>query len=213
VSVAAYARAVRDHLRSNLSNFYDKGAEKRGNCKVMLNERPAANCGQEFISIYGSTLQARDKYLMQAVEEVVGITVAVSRKISFVPPDYRGELGYLNLHEIPLTEDPGEHTEFDRFYEAWVSVEQRCREIVRLLVGRDRYTVMQEANALLEGSPFTEPLLWQGTDAVPREVGPEHFWGYQEPQKDSDNVFGLLSKVYFGDAIRMQPISDLDTDE
>lgn len=60
------------------------------------------------------------------------------------------------------------------------------------------------------GGPITEPLLWLGTDPSPRQVGPEHFYSYFKPEQDVDPIFGLVMKVYFGEAIRMQPVGDYD---
>ena len=211
MSIAAYATAVRNHLRQNLTNFYD-GVEDHinRNCKVMVDDKPTADCGQEFISIYGSYHQPKNRNLMQALEEEFGLTISISRKIAVVPPDYRGELGYLDIQSLP-ERTPEEDK--DTWHAAWVSVEARAREIVRLLMGEYRYQLMQEANALLDlGSPITEPLLWTGTDPAPREVGPDHFYSYDNLDPDADPVFGLVMKVYFGEAIRMQPISDLDRD-
>lgn len=209
MSIVAYAGAVRNYLRENLTNFYDDDATSIArNCKVMYDEQPTADCGQEFIAIYGSYHQPKERNLMQALEEEFGITIAVSRKIADVPPDYRGELGYTDLKLLP---DVVPQDDQDRWYATHVSVEARCREIVRLLMGEDRYLLMQQANALLlGGSPITEPLLWIGTDPKPSTVGPDHFYSYDNLDPDADPIFGLTMKVYFGEAIRMQPVSDLD---
>lgn len=210
MSISTYALSVRNFLRSNLTNFYGGvSLSINYNCRVMLDEHPTANCGQEFISIYGSYHQPKSKDLMMALEEEFGLTVAVSRKIALVPPDYRGETGYLNDKQISI-EDPDEES---AFINTWKSTEARCREIVNLLQGSNRYIVMNNTNTLIaadRGAPFTEPLLWLGTDPAPKQVGPEFFFGYQEPKPTDDNVFGLVQKVYLGEAIRMQPIADLD---
>jgi hypothetical protein len=206
MSIAAYATAVRNHLRSNLNNFYDGDVTSIvANCKVMPDEHPTASCGQEFISIYANYHVGRD--FMQGIEEELGLVVAVSRKIAWVPPDYRGEKGYLDTHSL-IIEDTDEELNFER---AWSSTEARCREIVKLVVGEDRYELMVAANALLNsGSPFTEPLKWQRSDAAPRQVSADFFISYYEPIQDSDPFFGLVQKVYFGGAKRLQPIGDLD---
>lgn len=209
MSIYAYTTAVRNYLRSNLTNFYGGNAtDIARNCKVMFDDQPTADCGQEFIAIYGDTHKPHTKNLMQALDEEFGITVAVSRKIAVVPPDYRGEMGYINDKALPAAVPAADETRWDA---AWASTESRCRQIVKLVVGSGRYTLMQNANAILnEGSPFTEPLIWLGTDAAPRPVGPEHFYSYAEMPQDADPVFGLVMKVYFGGAVRMQPIADLD---
>lgn len=209
MSIYAYSIAVRDYLRSNLTNFYGGDATFiNRNCKVMLDEQPTADCGQEFISIYGSYHQPHTKNLMQALDEEFGLTIAVSRKIAIVPPDYRGEMGYISDKALPLNVTPADE---DNWILSWASTESRCREIVKLLAGSARYSIMQNANDTLnEGSPFTEPLIWHGTDAAPRPVGPEHFYSFASMPKDADPTFGLLMKVHFGGAVRMQPIADLD---
>ena len=206
MSIASYAIAVRNKLRDGLTNFYDgDDSAIATNCKVMLDEHPVANCGQEFISIYGSYHSGQT--LMQGVEEEFGITVAVSRKLALIPPDYRGEKGYLDVHPLILNDDD----EGFNFESAWKSTEARCREIVKLLTGEDRYRVMVAANELLnDGSPFIEPLNWLRTDAVPKQVSADHFFSFYEPIPDSDPFFGLVQKIYFGGAKRLQPVSDLD---
>lgn len=209
MSIYAYCTAVRDHLRDNLTNFYgDDPTYIARNCKVMYDEQPTADCGQEFIAIYGDHHKPHSTNLMQALDEEFGITVAVSRKIAVIPPDYRGEMGYINDKLMPSAVSTGDN---DRWLATWSSVEGRCREIVKLIAGSGRYTLMQNANTVLaEGGPITEPLLWLGTDAAPRPVGPEHFYSYADIPEGADPVFGLLMKVYFGKAVRMQPIADLD---
>lgn len=209
MSTAAYATAVRNYLRTNLTSFYeDQDAQKAANCKVMLDEKPAANCGQEFIAIYGSFHQPPQKKLMNAIDEEFGLTIAVSRKIAVIPPDYRGELGYINVHTIPERTPP---EDLEVWTPAWISVEERCREIVKLLMADDKYLIMKDANTLLPGgSPFTEPMEWLHTDSYPRQVGPEHFTSFDELEQDADPIFGLVMKVYLGGARRLQPTSDLD---
>lgn len=222
MSVAAYAIGVRNYLRENLTNFYSTSQEKARNCKAMINDRPTADCGQEFIGIYGSSHRPPNRNLMQALEEEVGLTVCISRKIAVIPPDYRGELGYLS-RDLPTSVSDADET---RFLENWASTEDRCREIVKLVAGPTRYELMYEVNNLfgsvgreveyddedeeLVVTPFTEPLLWTGTDPAPRMVGPDHFYSYFEPDTDVDPVFGLVMKVYFGGAIRMQPMDSLE---
>lgn len=211
MSILAYATAVRNQLRENLTDFYEGDEESTfRNCKVMVDEHPTADSGQEFIAIYGSYHQPKDKNLMQALEEEFGLTIAVSRKIAVIPPDYRGELGYTDIKNLPARTTVDDS---DRWLDSFKSIEARCREIVKLVVGEDRYRIMHEANTLLDtiaGGPITEPLLWLGTDPAPKQVGPEHFYSYADLSPGTDPVFGLVSKIYFGDAIRMQPISDLD---
>lgn len=208
MSIAAYTLATRNHLRFYLENFYDNDLQsKRRNCKAQLDEHPTADCGQEFISLYGDYHKPNTPNTIQAIDENFGITVAISRKISLIPQDYRGELGYFNAHTVPLTDIVGTD-DYDRFYASWVSLEQRCREIVGLVAGEHRGILMQAANALLtDGGYISEPLLWKGTDARPTQVGPDHFYGYQDnPPHDADPIFGLMMKIHFGDAVRFQAV-------
>lgn len=209
MSYLAYAIAVRDYLRDNLTDFYNGDSTAiAANCKVMPDEIPVANCGQEFISIYGASHVGRN--YMQAIEEELGITIAVSRKIAFVPPDYRGEKGVIDIYPLTIANA----TEEDAFLHSFIGIEARCREIVKLLTGTARYEIMQNANDNLgTGSPFTEPLVWRRTDGQAKQVSADHFYSYYEPIQDSDPIFGLVMKVYFDGAIRLQPISDLDVVE
>ena len=218
MSVSAYALATRNHLRFYLSNFYGNDLEaKQRDCKVMLDEHPTADCGQEFISIYGAYHKAHTPNPMQAIDEEFGLTISVARKIALIPPDYRGELGYLSTYPTYLDISYGEDDN-DRFVAGWASVEQRCREIVGLCCGKKRYELMHSANAYLTdnnivgtGVGFTEPLIWQNTTPVPNAVGPEFFWGYQgDMPQDADKIFGLVMKVNLVGAVRIQSVDDFD---
>src|SRR5688572_14783821 len=128
MSLAAYTVAIRNHLRTNLTDFYSTVTEKVRNCKVMVDEVPTASCGQEFIAVYGSAWYPNSQ-LDHALDEKFGVTVAVSRKIAVIPPDRRGELGYV----VPDFGAINGSEEDETFYGAWASTESRCREIVKLL--------------------------------------------------------------------------------
>ena len=211
MSVSAYALATRNHLRYYLNNFHGNNAEaKNRDCKVMLDEHPTADCGQEFIAIYASYHKAHTPNPMQAIDEEFGLTVSVARKISLIPPDYRGELGYIDAVATGLTSSYGTDDN-DRFISSWSSLEARCREIVGHCCGTKRYELMNSANQLMNGVEFSEPLIWENTDPVPQAVGPEFFWGYQdEMPPDADKIFGLVMKVHLIGAVRLQGVDSYD---
>lgn len=210
MSTAAYLTSVRNYLRGNLTNFYDDDVDHIArNCKVMLDERTTADCGQEFISIYSDYHTSTQ--LMEGISEEFGAVVAVSRKIAVIPPDYRGEKGYIDIHPLPGNTSADDET---RFLGSWKSLEARCREVARLVGGVGRYEIMSDANLLVdannEGVEFLEPLQWLRTDPKPELVGAEHFFSFYDKIPDSDPTFGLVMRVYFGKASRLQPNYDWD---
>lgn len=219
MSIAALTVAARNSLRTNLTNFYDvsiidpdyvvKQANRRAaNCRVMPNHFPAANAGDEFIAIYGGNHRPRETFDL-AIEEEFGFEVAISLKVPAIPRDARGELGYV--------------FDADQYALGQKSIEARCREVVKLFT--KNYTFMQACNALFDNeNGFSEPLSWSMSDAIPTEVGAEHFCAYHAainplggndvlglpgiPQ--AENVYGLLMHVRFGGAIRFQPLAEYD---
>jgi len=212
MSMAALALAVRNRLRSDLTNFYNnsdpdlQALHRAANCRVMPDARPTARCGQEFIAIFGSSHRPRDSYITKAIEETYGITVAITRKIGVIPADHRGELGWVedeNLYNL-----------------AWHSVEKRSREVIKII--DKNYQLLRDADSLFDNDwGFTEPLVWSGCDPVPIQVGSDHFSAYHEGisshefslEEEGDKVYGLLMQVYFEGAVRIQPseVYDLRT--
>ena len=197
MSLAAYAIAVRNHLRSNLTEFYSTTLEKNTNCRVMEDEKPVPNCGQEFIAIYGNAHHPGQTRMMTGIEELYDITVAVTLRVANVPKDRRGEASYVD--------DPN-----DSFTTPWMTLEERCREIIGML--DKNYTVLLAANQFFTAdNGFTEPLLWLSTDAKPKLVGADHFYAHHEQIPGSDDVFGMLMEIRFGEAVRLQETANFDT--
>lgn len=174
----------------------------------MPNHYPAANAGDEFIAIYGASHSPLETF-DTAVEEEFGFDVAVSLRIPAIPRDARGELGYVY--------------DSDLYVLGQKSIEARCREIVGMF--HKNYTFMQACNALFNNeNGFSEPLAWRGTDAVPTEVGAEHFCAYHAAINpaggndtlglpgipEADPMYGLLMHIHFGGAIRFQPLTEYD---
>lgn len=218
MSLSALTRAVRNHLRTNLTNFYDSDnllfpgrqeLNRKNNCRVMPDHHPVADCGQEFIAIHGSELRPTETDFGVAIEESFGLTVSVTRKISRVPKRHRGELGYI--------------LDDDEFTIDWTSIEARCRQIVGMV--DKNYTLMQTANSLMDvRHPFIEPLRWLGTDPAPKQVDATHFCAYHVslgvrptasvtplgPAPEADEIYGLLMQIRFGRAIRFQRNDEYD---
>lgn len=218
MSLSALLEATRNLLRSELTNFYDNDDEatqtrdRANNCRVMPDERPVPMCGQEFIAIYGRLHQASERYAMEAIEERYSVTIAVSRKCGVVPRDSRGEASYIHVS--------------DQLVEGNRSLEGRTREIIRILA-QNKYQLLRSAEELfplnLGGEDVTygyvTPLIWTGGDSQPAQVDATHFTSWHAgidddsllpPAPEADEVYGLLMKLQFDDATRIQPISIID---
>lgn len=214
MSIAALTLAARNRLRANLTGFYANADNTihtnraAANCRVMPNAFPAANAGDEFIAVYGAYHRPRDTFDL-AVEEEYGFAVAVSLRVPAVPRDLRGELGYVY--------------DSDQYVLGQKTIEARCREIVGLF--HKNYTFTRECDALFQNeNGFSEPFWWKNSDAVPTEVGAEHFCAYHaaiNPKggndtlglpgiPEADPIYGLLMHIQFGGAIRFQPLTEYD---
>lgn len=203
MSLRSYLLAVRNHLREELTTFYDNGSssiqtrDRELNCRVTQDAKPTPGSGQEFIAIYGDSWRPGPVRIMQGIEERFNLSIAVTRRIADLPLDARGEAHYIR--------------DSDKFNLSAISVEQRCREIIRLI--SHNYTLMQAANALFEADDgFTEPLLWLGGDAEPQLVGADHFTATYEPSGEllDDMQFGIVMKLRFGEAVRLQSLATFD---
>lgn len=206
MSLDAYALAVRNKLRASLTDFYGTDLDKAANCRITTPKYPcSANCGREFIGIWGASHKPRQATPYNAFEEEFGLVVGVTLRINDIPADHRGEAGYMY--------------DDTKFSLGWRTIANRCREIVGLIAGHTRYEVMQAANTILDtGSPITEPLVWLGTDAAPQEVGADHFLAYHETSPIQsmvnpiiDDEYGLFMRVNFGRAVRFQPHNTYDS--
>lgn len=209
--LAALLRACRDTLREDLIDFYDNDDpttqenRRKLNCKVMVDERPVPNCGEEFISLFGAHHRAREVWHQTAIEEEYGIVIAVTHKVAKSPFHHRGETSYI--------------LDDDEFIVSWMSLEQRCREIVGLL--DKNYTLLRSAEAMFNhANAYSEPLVWVSTDAVPQAVGAEHFSAFhtavdthgQLPgEPEADDTYGFMMRIHFDRAIRFQPKGEYDT--
>jgi hypothetical protein len=209
MSLAALALATRNKLRADLTDFYDHTDEptqtrnRAYNCRVMPDNRPAANCGQEFIAVYGGRHRPRNEHLISAIDEEMGLIVAVSLKLAVVPHDYRGEAGY--VHD-------------DQFTLGWKTIEARCREIIGLI--DKNYQLLRDADTFFNADAgFSEPLVWSYSDPSPQIVYADHFQAYHSGvdsggslpgQPEADDEYGLLMHVHFNGAVRMQHNSKFD---
>lgn len=193
MSMAALCIATRNLLRENLGGFYTSKEMREANCRVMPDEKPAPNCGEEFISIYGSHHRPRAHHLLSAIEEEFGVTVAITRRVRVIPTDQRGETGWIH--------------DRDPYYRYWKSLEARAREIVGLV--DKNYQLLVNANKLFSANfGFSEPLVWQGNDPAPVELKADHFHSLGEEVPfgtEGDPTYGFLLRVYFSGAIRYQP--------
>lgn len=215
MSLASLALATRNLLRADLTEFYDNAdaptqlRHRAANCRVMPNHHPPADCGDEFIAIYGALHRPRQPFPEVATDEQFGLTVAVTLRINSVPATERGEAGYVT--------DP------DLYALGWKTIEARCREIIGLI--DKNYDLLVDANILHNTeNGFSEPLHWVGSDAAPQEVGAEHFCAWHAGinqlntnavvnlpgMPTADDTYGLLMHIRFDGAVRFQPATVFD---
>lgn len=217
MAIIAPAMALRNMLRTSLTNFYDQTAEEFANandltgqvkrrkesCKIMPDHRPAPNCGREFIAIYNSHWGLKDSNNQYAFHEVYAVTIAVTHRYGDVPFDRLGEAAY-GMDE-------------DVFVQQYVPLSNRIREIVKI-IHPDYVNFRAQMDAILKVSvdavdkslqDVYDKLWFAGADPRPTIVGPDHF----HAENSSKAPSGLMMKVHFASAGRLNWIETLDSPE
>jgi hypothetical protein len=179
--------AVRDTLRTELVDWDQPFAPQ--DILVMPGPEPAPYCGQHFISVYGlSWIAGGESDNHRGLDELYGISCALSSRSPVYPPDRRGDELYVKLY---------------------TGMEDICRKI--MIAVHQSIVVQQAWDALLIGKTrqtsyhlSTEYLRWQDTDAAPQVV--DGTWFSAAP----DEAAGLVMEVRFSKARRMQALDRLE---
>lgn len=213
MSLVAPCIAVRNILRSSLTNFYDQTAAELANSndltgqvrrrkalvKIMPDERPAPNAGREFISIYASGWEIIDNQTY-GFHERVTVTVALTHRYGDVPYDRLGEAAYMADEDV--------------FIQQYKTISDRLREIVLLIHG-DFTLYEAQMTALLSVDVSSvakalqsnyDKLYFTGADAKPKIVGPDHFFATSSDKSPS----GLLMRANFQGSSRLHWMTTLD---
>jgi hypothetical protein len=165
--------AVRDAIRDAF------GLDQTG-CQVTIDGRADPACGEWFVAVHaGSTTNSgRNGYL----DELVGLSVTVTRRTGFSPVDRLGEEAVFDL----------------------LGYASR----VKALIHMDYPLILSRANALLDGvgtttNGFVEPLMFQ-TQQYEGPKGPSWFWS----EGVDDGITGLAVTLAFGGARRLVHVDD-----
>jgi len=176
-------QAVRDTLRTNLSNVTKSAATVNESIQITPDDRVPSMAGEEFIGLYGS--EFRNQYGPQTItsKEYYNLTVGLTRRILGEPMDGVGDTIYTKDLTIMNKLKP--------------SMMQRVRDIIDLIDGV--FSLITTTNANIPGNscPFITPLGLVSADAQPKYVDEDHFW----TQPDSTNApKGLFMEIVFGGA-------------
>jgi len=177
VSLSALLTAVQNHLRTQLSLSPDE-------CGVQPDGQPPPFLGKRYIAIHATGWSPGDiQDYGPVLDEVLSLAVTITVRAPKSPRDRI-------TTNIYLKEATG--------------IEAIARSIMLAL--HSNVTVLSLANAELEDTEYgyTNTLLWQGTDANPRLVGPDWVWS-DNPQ--ASPVAALVTTVQFGMARRIQDIT------
>ena len=202
MSLVASCLCVRNILRENLSARPTTTAQLQSWCRLMPDDRPAPNCGQEAISIYGGGwIPKDDSENLWGLHEEFAVVVAVTHRTGDVPFDRIGE--------VQIARDEDLHAR------QLLSIEARIREINRLIhvgdgqVGGQNAYQLQNAqfeSLLLNRQQPYEKLSWHHTDPWPKLVGPDHF----HATDSSQNPTGILMRTFFKGAPRLHNPASVD---
>jgi len=176
-------QAVRDTLRSNLSNVTKSAATLNKSVQITPDERVPPMAGEEFIGIYGS--EFRNVHPPQTItsKEYYNLTVGITRRLHGEPIDRIGDTIYTEDLNVMNKLKP--------------SMMQRVRDIIDLIDGIFSIITTTNGNLPSASCPFITPLGLVSADAQPKYVDEDHFW----TKPDSNEVpKGLFMEVVFGGA-------------
>lgn len=184
MSLPAYLRAVRDHLR--LTQSWDEEV-----CRVRIDGKPTPDCGQFFVAIHPSRLGPLDTDLNLGIDEMLDIDVTVTVRTGDRPFDLLGEDELLDA--------------YDGLY--------AYANIIKNSIHQSYY-ILSLANTHLSSvtnnpNNFIEPLRWSGTDCPPTVRDASWFTA---AITDESNEYGLSVAVHFRDARRPQTLDNLQTE-
>ena len=176
-------QAVRDSLRTNLSNVTKSAATVNKSIQITPDERVPPIAGSEFIGIYGSEFRNQYPPQTNTSKEYYNLTVGITRRLHAEPIDRIGDTIY--------TED------LDIMNKLKPSMMQRVRDIIDLVDGVFALITTTNANIPSTSCPFITPLGLMSADAQPKYVEEDHFW----TKPDSNEApKGLFMEIVFGGA-------------
>lgn len=172
---------TRDTLKENLPNLKLPNVS----CKVMVDERVPPTAGEEFIGVYGQTLENLNPPNHITKRIVHGLTIGITRRVLGVPNEQTGE----NI----LTENQIARLKPSMF--------ARANQIIESMLDSDGWTLIGRVNTLVaasSGGCFLSPLGLISVDPTPETVDESHF--DQEAEGENPRYVGLLLELQFGGA-------------
>jgi len=186
---SAFLSAVRNRLLEEVGDLNED------NCELRIRGMPPPWAGEEYVGLYATGWEPGElsRISDRAIDEIYSFAVTITRRIGFSPGDRRsGEIYY-------IVSD---------------GMEARARQITAAIL-KKRLEICGDANTRLQqitergtitNGLFVEPLRWQGTDAEPREVGPEWF----SANPDDNRAYGFALDIRFGDIRRIHNVSSME---
>lgn len=168
-------------LRNGLTNL----TKPDNSVRVMVDERCPPNAGEEFIGVYGGSVNNMNPPAHPTDRLEHGLTIGITRRCIALANEHAGE-NILTEGQIARTKP---------------SLLARAREIIDLMLGSDGWTLIAAVNTrLVDGSYggcFLVPLGFISIDSEPSTKGPEH-WD-QDPDQDYGKRYaGLHLELQFG---------------
>jgi len=176
-------RAVRDTLRSNLSNVTTSSVVNTKSIQITPDERVPPMAGEEFIGLFHSEFRNLHPAQSITTKESYNLSIGITRRMSGQSLDRIGDTIY--------TEDI---TVLDRLKP---SMMQRVRNIIDLIDGIFAIITTTNDNLPSGSCPFITPLGLVSADAQPKYVDEDHFW--TDPDTSSAPK-GLFMEIVFGGA-------------
>lgn len=177
----AILTAVETILREQLVALpFSLGEDSIG---IMPGPEPPHNCGQVYLSIYGTDWSPREIDANRGLHEEFGVTVCINHKGRFSPYDRAGRQIYVTASK---------------------SMSKICYAVMKHI--HQNTTLFTYANEDTTSDHYlVEYLRWLGTDPQPIAVPPAWFGLYDEKAETA----GYIMQVRFGQALRSQDYSNM----
>lgn len=168
---------------------------------------PPPTAGELYVALFLSSVEVGplSRESDRTIDEVIGFTITITRRIGYVPSDRRTSHIIVETDLSETSVDEPRQT----------SMEKLARQIVAVVL-KNRHDLCLEANALLQtltersgtidNGLFVEPVRWLGTDAEPRDVGPD--WFTANP--DDTSACGFALDIRFGELRRIHNVSTME---
>ena len=138
---------------------------------VMEDGRPAAECGQVFVSIFNVDMTPDELSGNAILSTLFGVGVGITVRLREVPVDRRGEFGYTDIGD-----------------ERSISCAEIAARVIRSVHGRPEVMIKANQNAARFNMRYDEPLFLARSLGEPERKKADHFNIMESAQRTSSST-------------------------